>query len=317
MSGPMIHARVVAKSMKAPGIAAFVLASEGGEPLPVYSAGAHIDISLPNGMTRQYSLCGEQGDPTRYEIAVLRDGNGRGGSAFLHDSVRVGDLLKISQPRNLFPLVEAGHSVLFAGGIGITPLLAMARTLAARSSSFELHYFVRSQDRAAYLDVLEHLVPAGALHLHVGDRIPPSFAVDQVLGAPSSGAHFYTCGPNPFMDALLDLARARGWREAQLHSERFAAVVGGDERPFDIELASSGRIVPVLAGQTAAEALALSGITLPMSCEQGICGTCLTTVLSGLPDHRDSYLSDDERLANDCFTPCCSRALTPRLTLDL
>ena len=317
MTVQSIPVRVLSKRIKAPGIAAYTLGAEGGQALPDYAAGAHIDVKLPNGLIRQYSLCGDRADPATYEIGVLRDGAGRGGSAYLHDTVREGDLLEIGEPRNLFPLTPARHSVLLAGGIGITPLLAMARSLATSGSSFEFHYFVRSEDRTAYWDTLSRLAPDEALHLHVGERIPASFAVERVLGAPSPDTHLYTCGPNPFMDAVLDLARGAGWDAANLHSERFAAVTGGDDQPFELELAASGKVVQVSADQTAAEALALAGVRLPLSCEQGICGTCLTTVLAGVPDHRDSYLSEDERLANDCFTPCCSRARSPRLIINL
>lgn len=319
MSGDWISVRLAGKRLVAEDIAALLLEPADGTALPPFAAGAHVDVELPGGLVRQYSLCNAPGDPGRYELGVLLDRQGRGGSRAVHERLAAGQAIRISRPRNLFPLVPAVHSVLMAGGIGITPILAMAEQLAADRASFELHYFVRSPERAAFVDRLSAPRFADRCRLHVGDRIPPSFDAPALFDAPRAGHHLYVCGPNAFMDAVLDGARAGGWPDDRLHSERFAAapLPAGGDRPFEIEVEGSGAIVAVAAGQSAAEALAAAGIRIPLSCEQGICGTCLTTVVGGVPDHRDSYLSDAERAANDCFTPCCSRAATPRLVIQL
>jgi len=314
-----IAVRIVEKRSLSEDVVGLVLEAVDGGRLPSFTAGAHVDIELPGGLIRQYSLCNAPGAPDRYELGILLDRNGRGGSRAVHEALAEGQTVRISAPRNLFPLQSADHSVLMAGGIGITPILSMAEQLAREGASFELHYFVRKPDRATFLDRLAEDRFAGRWQLHVGDRIPPSFDMAATLGRPRAGHRLYVCGPNAFMDFVLDTARAGGWPGDRLHAERFAGIASpqGDDRPFEIEIEGRDLIVPVAAGQSAADALAAAGIRIPLSCEQGICGTCLTTVVDGVPDHRDAYLSDAEKAANDCFTPCCSRAATPRLVIQL
>jgi vanillate O-demethylase ferredoxin subunit len=276
---------------------------------------------VPGGLVRRYSLWNDASDPGLYRIGVLKEVSGRGGSRAMHDTVMQGDVLTIGAPRNQFALVAgAPRSLLMAGGIGITPMLCMAQELARRQEAFEFHYSVRSAARAAFLDRLA--VPALHDHvrLHFDDGDPDQrLQIQAVLQSQPAGTHLYVCGPKGFMDAVLQGARNLGWPEELLHYEFFQAdakSLDGDAA-FDVRLARSGRIVRVAADRTVVQALAAAGVDVPVSCEQGICGTCVTTVLAGRPDHRDSFLLPQERAAHSCFTPCCSRSLDGELVLDL
>ena len=304
----------------ASGIRSFELAREDGRPLPPFGPGAHIDVHLPGTLTRQYSLCGEAGRTDTYMIAVLKAAESRGGSHALHE-LKKGDRLVIDEPRNHFALVDAAdHSVLIAGGIGVTPLLAMAEHLAATNQSFELHYCIRSRPAAAFLDRLQSAVPSDRFFLHCDDAERPDpidFAL--VCRAPTPGRHLYVCGPAGFMEAALGAAKQAGWPEENLHREYFAAtqpqgIVAGS---FRVKLARSGQSLEVQPDQSVVEALAAHGVVVPVSCEQGICGTCVTRVLAGEPEHHDYYLTNAERERGDQFTPCCSRAKSAELVLDL
>ena len=237
----------------------------------------------------------------------------------MHDSVRAGDVLRVSAPRNHFPLVDAPRSLLLAGGIGVTPILAMARALHAQARDFEMHYCGRSASRMAFLDELATAPFASRVVRHADDVPEQKFDARRVLLQSASDTHLYVCGPNGFMDHVLETARALGWPEAQLHREYFAGVATAlpTDGSFEIRVASTGLSCQVPAGKTVIEVLAAHGVEVPTSCEAGVCGTCLTRVLEGTPDHRDSFLTDAERVANDQFTPCCSRALSPLLVLDL
>ncbi|MFJ1466222.1 PDR/VanB family oxidoreductase [Massilia orientalis] len=312
-----LNVRVARKTREAEAICSYELVPVDGAALPPFAAGAHVDVHLPNGLVRQYSLCNAPGETHRYLIAVLRDADSRGGSQAMHDDVDVGTLLTISAPKNHFPLVDAARTLLLAGGIGITPILAMAETLAADGAKFEFHYCVRSPERAAFLERIRGAGFARQVQVHYdADR---TLDLASLLAAPQPGTHLYVCGPQGFIDHVLDNAKARGWSAGQLHVEYFgaaAADTGGDQ-PFDVRLAASGRVVTIPVGRTVLKVLAEQGVDIPYSCEEGVCGTCLTRVLEGVPDHRDLYLTDAERAANDQFTPCCSRARTPLLVLDL
>lgn len=313
--------KVARRSLEAEGIASYELVPTDGLPLPPFEAGAHIDVHVPGGPVRQYSLCDLPGNEPRYRIGVLRDPASRGGSARLVETVGEGDVLEISLPRNHFALErEAQETLLFAGGIGITPILCMAQQLAREGRSFVLHYCGHSPGRMAFVPRLREADYAGRVQLHVDDG-PQAQRLDAgaAIGAPAPGRHLYVCGPNGFMEHVLDAARALGWPEARLHREYFAAapVDHSADGPFELELKRSGRVIPVAADESAADALLREGVDLSLSCEQGVCGTCLTAVLAGEPDHRDLYLTDEEHARNDQFLPCCSRARTPRLVLDL
>ncbi len=315
-----LDVRVVAKRVEAVDICSFELAALDGGPLPAFSAGSHVDVELPGGMTRQYSLCNDPKEQHRYLIAVLRDADSRGGSSAMH-GVGEGDVLRISTPKNHFPLEHgATHSLLLAGGIGVTPILCMAERLAAIGASFEMHYCTRSRDRTAFVERIGASTFAPKVRFHHDDGPDDQrLALDAVLGAPAPGVHLYVCGPTGFMDAVLGRARSLGWTAAQLHAEYFGAeIVKSDtDASFEVQIASSGRVVVVPPERNVVEVLAEAGIVIPTACEQGVCGTCLTRVLEGEPDHKDMYLTPEEQAANDQFTPCCSRARSARLVLDL
>ncbi len=318
-----LQVRVAARTWLAEDILGYELAPLADSPLPQYEAGAHIDVHLPGGLVRQYSLYDLPGDTPRYRIGVLRDSDSRGGSVALHEQIQVGDTLAISAPRNHFALHSGrGRAILFAGGIGITPILCMAQQLAHDERPFELHYCGRSLSRMALVDRLKQLSPRdGAdVKVHTDDGLADQqLDARTAIGAPSADKHLYVCGPTGFMDHILQTARALDWDERHLHREYFAAapIETSGDAPFEIEIKSSGEVIAVAANQSAAHALLDAGFDLPLSCEQGVCGTCMTKVLSGAPDHRDLYLTEEERERNDCFMPCCSRANTPRLVVDL
>jgi vanillate O-demethylase ferredoxin subunit len=311
---------VADKRAEAEDVCVFELAAENGGRLPAFRAGAHIDVHLPNGLVRQYSLCGDPRERRRYRIAVLRTAPSRGGSRTLHDEVRVGDRIAISAPKNHFPLARgAARSLLIAGGIGITPIIAMAEALARAGADFELHYCVRTARRAAFAQQLMRSSYASRVHFHYGETAGGKrLDLPALLADPDPRTHVYACGPAGFMDAVRDCALAQGWDSSRVHREHFAAPAGAPPaRPFDIRIASSGAIVHVPAELSALEALARHGIKLPMACGQGLCGTCITPVLEGEPEHRDLCLDEAKRARNDCMTPCCSRARGASLTLDL
>lgn len=321
MNASTLSVRVGRKSTEAVGICTFELVDAAGKALPPFSAGSHIDVRLPNGITRQYSLCNDSSESHRYLIGVLKDPGSRGGSKAMHDLVHEGDLLEISAPRNHFGLAHhATRSLLLAGGIGITPILCMAERLAIAGSDFEMHYAARSRDRMAFHDRIRSSSFARRATLHFDDG-PPEQMLDlqALLRQPRDGVHVYVCGPKGFMDAVLGTARAHHWPEQQLHYEFFTAeaVKSDSDRGFEIKLASSGRVVVVPKDRTVSDMLREAGVEIPTSCEQGICGTCLTRVLEGEPDHKDLYLSPAEQASNDQFTPCCSRSKSPCLVLDL
>ena len=316
----MIKVRVVRKIAAATDICAFELAAVDGSALPAFAAGAHIDVQIADGVVRQYSLCNDPRETHRYVIGVLREPQSRGGSVAMH-ALDEGAELMISEPRNHFPLVhDASRTLLLAGGIGITPLLCMAETLAASGAAFELHYCTREAARAAFRERIEAAHLAADSRLYFDDAPAEARAnLAAIIGAPDGGKHLYVCGPAGFIDAVLTTARGLGWAESHLHKEYFAAATPPviDGGAFRVKLASSGRIVEVGEHQTVVESLAAAGVTIPTSCEQGVCGTCLTRVLSGQPEHRDMYLTDEEREANDQFLPCCSRSKSAELVLDL
>lgn len=321
MNASLLRVRVARKAREAQDICTFKLVAADGQALPSFDAGSHIDVHLPNGLTRQYSLCNDPAQADHYLIGVLRECASRGGSAALHDGVQEGDLLEISRPRNHFPLAtQAQRSLLLAGGIGVTPILCMAEHLAATGQAFAMHYCTRSPERMAFRARIEGAPFAGRVWLHFDDG--PSeqrLDLEALLANPQAGTHVYVCGPKGFMDWVLARAQAHDWPVDQVHHEYFAAPVTShdSDAPFELQLARSGRVIAVPSGVTALRALADAGVELATSCEQGVCGTCMTGVLHGVPDHRDLVLSAQEREANDRFLPCCSRAKSRRLVLDL
>ncbi len=300
----------------------FKLVPATGQALPPFTAGAHIDVYLPGGLVRPYSLCNDPRERDVYCIGVKREPASRGGSATLHAQVREGDVLQVSEPRNHFPLApNATHHLLLGAGIGITPLLAMGHALAAQSASYELHDFARSQDLMAFQEALLQPQFAGHVHFHIGlspDTVQAT--LDRLLQARREGAHLYLCGPRPFMDAVRAIAAATAWPQDAVHFEYFTADALAGQAPgdrFTVRLARSGGEYAIPAERSIVQVLSEQGVEVFTSCEQGVCGTCITGVLEGTPDHRDSYLTEEERERNDTLMPCVSRACSPVLVLDI
>jgi tetrachlorobenzoquinone reductase len=322
-----MNVRVARVTPAAHDVVAIELRAVDGYALTPFAAGAHIDIELPvrdadgRFMVRQYSLCNDPADQDRYIVAVGRDANSRGGSTWLHDKLKKDDTLRISTPRNHFQLVEAAaHSVLVAGGIGITPLLAMARRLSALVRPWTLYYCARTPERAAFLSELAAL--PGTV-TPVFDGIPGGKAIDlaQVLGQAPANAHLYCCGPASLMEAF---ERAAGDRPSQyVHVEWFkprpasTAMAADADGPFEVKLARNGMCLQVPTGKSILDVLIEAGIAVQHSCCDGVCGTCETRVLEGIPEHRDSVLFGDDAKRTDRMMVCVSRTRGPSLTLDL
>lgn len=291
------------------------LAHAEGIDLPAFSAGAHIDLHLADDLVRPYSLCGDPKNRQHYQLGILKDAQSQGGSLAAH-ALNVGDRVSVSDPRNLFALdATASHSLLIGGGIGITPMLAMAAELHASGRSFSLHYCARSRESAAFINQLEQAAWADRVQLHFSDTRRLNLAA--VLADVPANTHVYTCGPTRLMDAVAEQAAATGYRPEQVHQECFSVEVETGGAAFEVFAATSGITVQVLENQTIVEALAIAGLKVCVSCKQGICGSCLTDVLEGEPDHRDSYLTDEEKADGDQILLCCSRAKSARLVIDL
>ncbi|AYZ63495.1 oxidoreductase [Burkholderia multivorans] len=318
----LIAARVIARERVACDVISLRLVSDAPDfALPAFDAGAHIDLHLRDGLTRKYSLCNDPFERGVYEIAIKREPASRGGSAHVHDAIRVGDVLRIGAPLNYFPLApDDSPAVLLAAGIGVTPLLAMAHSLLRAGRPLAFHYFVRSADAAAYGATLASQL-ASVATVHTG--LTPDAtgdAIAAIVGAMDPCAHLYFCGPAPFMAAVDAIARpALG--DARLHHEHFSAPAAGtaadEDGGFEIELARSRRTLRVPPEQSITDVLYDHGIEVATSCEAGVCGACRTTVLDGTPDHRDAFLSAADKARNDCMMPCVSRCRGERLVLDL
>jgi vanillate O-demethylase ferredoxin subunit len=319
-SPPWLEVRIARKTVAARDVVELDLVAADGRALPPFDAGAHIDLEVRPGLVRPYSLCNDPAETHRYQIGVLRDPHSRGGSAAVHDALAPGQVIRIGAPRNRFALVPAQRSLLVAGGIGIPPILCMAERLVRDGAAFEMHYCTRSAERTAFAERIAASRFADHVVVHHDDG-PPAQRLDpqRVIPAPDPETHLYVCGPQGFIAWVCDAARAAGWSDAQIHFEHFAAADtgGAEDRAFDVRLAASGRTLRVPPGRSVAAVLHAHGIALPVSCEQGVCGTCLTRVLDGEPEHRDQYLTDDERRRNDQFLPCCSRSRSACLVLDL
>ncbi len=318
----ILTTRVTGITHETPEISAFELAHPWGRALPEFLAGAHIDVHLPGGFMRQYSLvrsfpAGASCD--RYLIGVKREPASRGGSAAMHERVKVGDLIAISTPRNTFPIQpEARRHLLLAGGIGMTPLLAMAQQLARDDADFELCVFARSREHLAFAAALEAEPLADHVQLHFDDPAAmKKIDLRSLLADRSDGTHLYVCGPAGFMEAARQAAA--GWPDDVVHMEYFAPpqtdTDGAACEPFELRLARRKITVQVSADQSAVQALHDLGIDVPTSCEQGICGTCVVGLLDGEPEHRDFCLSATERTKKIAL--CCSRAKSGSLALDL
>lgn len=322
--------QVMEKAMVSSGVLTLVLADPLGRRLPAWAPGAHIDLALDTGYTRQYSLCGDRFDPFRYRVGVLREKDGRGGSAYIHDVLRVGDMVGLGGPRNNFPLVPADRLTFVAGGIGITPLLPMLRQADALGIEWSLLYGGRTRHSMGFLD---ELAPYGnrvtvcpedeSGQLDLAGYLRP--VLKQSAAAGSTGGKnsrhpdnkVYACGPTGLLDAVDALCA--DLPDGLLRTERFVSTSDATVRNerFDLELARSGRVLTVDSDASVLDVLGRNGVTVVSSCQQGVCGTCEVPVLSGMVDHRDSLLDEDERAASDCMFVCVSRALDDRLVLDL
>ncbi|TCG06490.1 flavodoxin reductase [Paraburkholderia steynii] len=313
--------QVARKDVEAAGICTLTLVAPSGKPLPPFDAGAHIDVCLRNSLVRQYSLCNDPRETHRYVICVLRVPVSRGGSAAIHDDIEAGDFIEISEPRNHFVLERsAPRSLLLAGGIGITPIICMAERLASIGADFEMHYCNRSAERTAFIERIARSAYADRVSYHFSDG-PAAQRLDlpTILDRQPPGTHLYVCGPDGFMDRAIDTAMQNGWPDGLVHREHFSASAYAPEAAaaFDVRIASTGKVYRVAETQSVVQALSESGVAIPTSCTQGVCGTCVTRVIEGEVDHRDLCLTTEERARNDRFTPCCSRARGALLVLDL
>ncbi|EMF57331.1 MULTISPECIES: PDR/VanB family oxidoreductase [Streptomyces] len=307
---------VSAKEAIAEGVVSLTLTHADGSRLPDWTPGSHIDLLLPEGTTRQYSLCGDRWDPGTYRIAVLREPAGRGGSAYIHDRLCPGDRVGVGGPRNHFPLVPSEKYLFIAGGIGITPLLPMVRQAELLGADWQLLYGGRTRSSMAFGEELTaahservHIVPQDELGM---------LDLAAWLGTPRPDTKVYSCGPAPLLAAVE--AACVAWPPYALRTERFTTAARTPpvrKASFEVELRRTGRTTTVTPDVSVLEAVRRTGADVLSSCEQGTCGTCLTPVLEGQPDHRDSILADHERAANDCMFVCVSRSCGDRLVLDL
>lgn len=304
------------------GIRSYELVDPQGRSLPTFEAGAHIDLHVNNDLVRSYSLCNDPHDRNSYVIAVLRQLTGRGGSNAIHEELLQGDRVLVSDPKNGFPLVEdARHHTLIAGGIGITPFLSMIRLLEATAGSYSLHYCVRDLERAAFRSVLE--APPYDRHTETyvsGGNPRERLDVRSLLRQQQAGQHVYCCGPPNLLEAVRKATQA--WRAGTVHFERFqadASLAGPSSLnlSFEVEIASTGQVFNIPPDKSILEVFRENSFPHPWSCGEGICGTCEAGILSGVAEHRDSVLSEDEKESQTVLMVCCARAASERLVLDL
>lgn len=292
--------------------------------LPNYDAGAHIDVHF-NDYIRQYSLVG---NPTCskhlfYEIAVLKESDSRGGSKYLHEKLSIGERLKISNPKNNFPLKlisDEEQYLLIAGGIGITPIISMAYELGRLNKKFTLHYYTRSKEATAYEQFLSSSFFSDLVYFHRDNISTERLDIEDLLKETNLTSHIYVCGPSGLIEKTMELSSSFGFNKEQVHYELFeadATALQLDGSSFIVQIASSGQAITVGQNETIIQALEKEGIFIPTSCAQGVCGTCLTAVLEGELDHRDQYLTNEEKALNNQMTPCCSRAFSKKITLGI
>jgi phthalate 4,5-dioxygenase reductase subunit len=308
--------RVTRNEKVADGINLFEFRDRDGKPLPAFTAGAHIAIRTPNGFLRKYSLCNDPAERNRYQVAIKREANGRGGSCNLIDTVKVGDELMVAPPVNDFKLPPRAQDFLFiAGGIGITPFMAMIRQVQAEGKRFRLFYCARSAETTAFLDELGAPEFSGKVTIH-HDQGDPSCSLDlkPILAERRNREHLYCCGPRPLMEAVR--AMTDHWSPTAVHFEAFseAETHKAGDKPFRVRLAQSGQVLEVPVTKTILEVLRENGLDVPSSCETGTCGTCRTKMLSGEADHRDLVLAEHERA--DTIMICVSRARSEEITID-
>lgn len=311
-----LRLRIKSVIWEAPNVLSFDLRPLQNGELPPFTAGAHIDLTLPNGLVRSYSLVNDQSERHRYVIAVQKDRASRGGSTWIHDNARAGDIVEVGAPRNNFELDESAEkSILIAGGIGITPLLGMIQRLSVIQREWKLVCCSRTREGTPFLEVLQEKGPRVQFNF---DEEPGGRMLDisALVTAASSDTHFYCCGPLPMLEAFEEATK--DLPREQVHVEYFSAkeapaVYGG----FKVVLAKSGREFTVPPGKTILDTLSDAGLDVPHSCAQGVCGTCETKVLEGIPEHRDLILTEKERASNTRMMICCSGSRSEKLVLDL
>jgi phthalate 4,5-dioxygenase reductase subunit len=313
---PMMPLRVTRNEAIADGINLIEFRDRTDQPLPQFSAGAHITIRVPNGLLRKYSLCNDPAERDRYQVAVKREANGRGGSSNLVDTVKAGDELMAVPPVNDFGLPPRAQDFLFiAGGIGITPIMAMIQEVQKQGKRFRLFYCTRSPETTAFADELSKPEFEGKVIIH-HDQGDPACALDlkPILAERKNREHLYCCGPRPLMEAVRHLTDH--WSSTAVHFEAFseAETHKAGDKPFKVRLARSGRLLDVPVTKTILEVLRENGLEVPSSCETGTCGTCRTKLMAGVADHRDLVLADHER--GDTIMICVSRALSDEITID-
>jgi ferredoxin-NADP reductase len=310
--------RVHQKTWEAEGVTSLTLVDPAGTELPTWEPGSHLSLRLPGGLAREYSLCSDPADASRWCVAVLRTPDSRGGSRLVHEGLPVGAVLEVDGPRHHFGIdADASRHVLVAGGIGITPIIAMVRELHARGADWQLLYAGRSRATMAFLDEIAGL-PPGRVTVHADDEAAGGFPdLPGLLGTLEPSATAYACGPESLMQACAEALPDPG----QLRIERFKApepvVTGEDDEAFDVVLNSTGERVRVDADVSILEALETAGLDVPSSCTEGICGTCEVGVLAGDIDHRDFLFTDEEHAAGKSMAICVSRCRSPELILDL
>lgn len=313
--GERLTLRVRAMRWEAHDVLSLELDDPTGAPLPAWEPGAHIDLRFANGVERQYSLCSDPRDLSVWRIAVLAESPSRGGSRYVHQSLRVGELVTASAPINHFALVPSDEYVFIAGGIGITPILPMVAEAERLGIRWRLAYLGSTGERMAFLGS-EHL--AGGAALIVRGDVDDRLDLRTWIGIPSQGASVYACGPERMLDALEDLSA--DWPRGALHLERFQPRTFGESQgaeSFEVVASRSDLVVTVDRGCSILEMLENAGIGVPSSCLEGVCGTCETAVIDGAPEHRDSILTPDERESNETMMICVSRSLGDRLVLDI
>lgn len=313
-----IRAKITERITQANKIAVLELSPCEGFQFPEFSAGAHIDVHVDDDLIRQYSLCGKSSEHGIYRIGVLNDPESRGGSVKIFSDFYTDQEIVISEPRNHFPLAEnAEHSILIGGGIGITPMIAMAYELREQGKPFTIHYSIKSKDQAGFVEELEKEFGEHTIFHCSCEGKDNRFNAERDLPKANLGTHIYICGPNNFMEAIIDDAKGLGFDSKNVHFEFFNAEVDISGSEIEVYCDQSDLTVVVGEHESVATALKRAGVSVDVSCEEGVCGTCITDVLEGEPDHRDHFLTDEEKDDNDQMALCCSRAKSRRLVIDI
>jgi len=314
----LLSVLVAKKTIEAHNMLSFELVAPDGSELPAFSAGSHIDVTIPGGLVRQYSLCNSESDRHRYLIAVWKDANSRGGSRAMHDVVNEGDVLQVSLPRNRFRVPRHTKSaLLIARGIGVTPILSIADHLKAQEVPFAFHYVPALGSPELFQAKIQDSAFAENTTFYV-EKMDQNLDPAKVLADPAEDTHLFICGVDWWLDPIIALAKKKGWPEERIHIERFTAKASAPllDKVFEVKIASTGAVFKIPGDKSVSAFLEEKGVKIPTSCEQGMCGTCKVKILEGEADHRDKRLKDDQR-AEGYFLACVSRAKGDLLVLDL